>query len=114
MRSSGTGSCETGNAFGSTATASKGSPGCTSVREIFLQPAEHRLVPQLAVQRAQHPVPFIRKDQHLAGYAVAPERGEELHALVHRDAVIELVRDDQGGRLDALGEPVRRPFRELL
>src|SRR5687767_14117464 len=92
---------------------SNGSAGCTSVREIFLHPAEDRLVPQLAVQRAQDPVPLVRKNQHLAGHAIPPERGEELQPLVHGDTVIELVGDDQRRRLDALGEQVRRPLCKL-
>src|ERR671912_2162019 len=113
MRSSGAGCC-TGNTTGSAGAASNGSAGCTSVRQIFLHPAEHGLVPQLAVQGAEHPMSLVGKHQHLAGHAVTPQRGKELQSLIDRNAIIELVGDDQRRRLYAFRESMRRPLRELL
>jgi len=46
--------------------------------EVLLHPAKHFFVPAFAVQRLQHPVTFIGKDQRLRGHPVSPERGKQL------------------------------------
>src|SRR6187551_3556832 len=94
--------------------SSKGSPGCTSVREVLLQPAEDLFMPQLAVERLQHPVPLVLEDESFARHAAAAERGEQLQSLVHGDAEIQLIGDDHRRRLQVRGGTMRRQLHELL
>src|SRR5260221_6095357 len=91
-----------------------GNRSCTLLPEILGDPAEDRLVPQLAVQGLEHPVPFVLEDERLARHAPEPERREELEALIDGHTEIELVGDHQRGRLEVRSGSVRRELRELL
>src|SRR5713101_9025401 len=77
------------------------------------QPAQHGLVPQLAVQRLQDPVALVGKQQQLRRHALALERREKLQPLGVGHAEVALAVDHQRGRL-VFGKfariGARRPF----
>src|ERR1051326_4707226 len=82
----------------------------TSPLQILLHPSIHCLIPELAVDRLQHPVAFIREVEHLGGDLQSLERGEELKALGDIEPVIQLPVDDERGRLELRGKQVWRPL----
>src|SRR5690606_7210409 len=66
-------------------------PDCRSLLpQVLLQPAVHRVVPQDAVVRLEHPVVLVREVQEFRLDALALQRGERGDALRDRDAVVEL------------------------
>src|SRR5258707_3107568 len=89
---------------GAWGTSTNGNRSCTLLPEVPVQPAEHRLVPQLAVERFQHPVSFILEHQRFGSHAVPAQRGEELQPLIDRHAEVQLVGDHERRRLDGLRE----------
>src|SRR5580704_3714005 len=67
----------------------------TSLLRPLIDPIVHRLVPELAVLRLEHPVSLIREVQHLRRHIQALQSGEELESLRHIQPVVELAVDDE-------------------
>src|SRR5690348_17289343 len=64
--------------------------GGRSLADTRLQPGVHRVVPEQAVLRLQHPVVLVGEIQVLRLDALALQRSERGDALLHRDAEILL------------------------
>src|SRR6266851_9123533 len=80
---------------------------------VYSNPIEECFVPELAVQRLQNPVAFIRKYHQLRRHSLALERIEEFQRLRVRDAKILFTRDNQRRRFvfsKRASVICRRPF----
>src|SRR6185369_2793900 len=77
--------------------------------QIFVEPVEHGVIPQLRVLRLQYPVTFVRKDQKFGVDAFLLHGGEQLHCLTDRHAIVQLAVNNENGRAEVLHEAVRRP-----
>ena len=53
---------------------------------------------------------FVGEVEHLAGNLETLQRGEELEAFAHVEAVVELAMDDECGRLEVFGGERGRPL----
>src|ERR1700732_888591 len=84
---------------------------------MFSEPGEEGFVPQLAILRFQHPMPFVRENQKLRRHALVLKRGEKLKTLSIGHAEIEFAGDYKRGRLifsEAGGIFAGRPFLVVL
>src|SRR5260221_9319929 len=73
--------------------------GRTLRREITREPSQKLLVPELAVLRLQHPVPFVGEHDQSRGHVLPLQRGKEFETLRIGDAKVLLAGDDEGRRL---------------
>src|SRR5688572_22402580 len=71
---------------------------------VLVEPAEHFLVPQLAVLRLEDPVVLVGEVDEPARHALALQSGERRHALRVDHAVVERTVDDERRRLPVLHE----------
>src|ERR1700722_5319320 len=76
----------------------------------LIYPVIHRLVPKLRILRLLHPVPLIRKIQHLRRHAFHLQRGEQIESLRNVQPVVALPMNHESRRLEILGVLVRRPL----
>src|ERR1700693_5446124 len=54
---------------------------CRRLSKIFSKPAEECFVPQLAILRFHHPMPFVRENQKFRRHSLELKRSEEFKAL---------------------------------
>ena len=65
---------------------------------ILSYPTKHCFVPAFAVERAKHPMTFIRKHQSFRRNSISPKRREELKALIDGHPEILFVGNDERRR----------------
>src|SRR5439155_19935981 len=76
--------------------------------QVLVEPSKDGLMPQPAVLRLQHPVPYVRKIEQFGGHAAALERGEDLERLAVRHTIVQVALDNQHRRIQLLDEVRRR------
>src|SRR5438093_9087423 len=76
-----------------------------------IDPIDERFVPKDGVLRLENPMPFIGEQQKLRRNFLKLQRREQLQALSHRDAIIQLAMNHQRGRAKFLDEVTWRPAR---
>src|SRR5687768_4555609 len=66
-----------------------------SMSDVLLEPVLRLLVPEQRVLRLEDPVILVRKIHEFARYAARLQRVEQLEAVIHRHAHVELAVDHQ-------------------
>src|SRR5579863_8601831 len=77
-------------------------------QQILLQPGLHFAPPQPLVLGLSDPVPFVRKDDELAGHTLPLQCGEHRDTFRIGYPIIQLAVDHQRRRHEMAGEQVRR------
>src|SRR5262245_53357747 len=75
--------------------------------QVFSQPLQECLVPQLAVGWLQYPVAFVRKVEHLGRNAETLQVGEKLKTLANGNPEVQLAVDHKHRRFEILRVVVR-------